>query len=101
MSGFISSVRSCKRHWTMVGMSLNVIPSSSPLFSSLKLKQPMGSMAQNGQANARVMRKSKKTMTVAKNPHTVKHIVLGGIHTHKVNYLSQTSEGRRHDKKIV
>src|SRR5215470_18620721 len=58
-------------------------------------------MAQNGHANARVMRKSKKTITVAKKTHTVKNIVLGGIHTHKVNYLSQTYEGRRHDKKIV
>ena len=58
-------------------------------------------MGQNGPANARVMRKSKNTITVAKKTHTVKNIVLGGIHTHKVNYLSQTYEGRRHDKKIV
>src|SRR5262252_4637118 len=58
-------------------------------------------MGQNGHANARVMRKSKKTITVAKKTHTVKNIVLGGIHTRKVNYLSQTYEGRRHDKRIV
>src|SRR5262252_6548024 len=58
-------------------------------------------MGQNGHANARVMQKSKKIITVAKKTHTVKNIVLGGIHTRKVNYLSQTYEGRRHDKKIV
>src|SRR6266702_3292197 len=51
-------------------------------------------MEQNGYANARVMQKSKKIITVAKKTHTVKNIVLGGIHTHKVNYLSQTYEGR-------
>src|SRR4029434_6943465 len=27
--------------------------------------------------------------------------MIGGLHTRKVNYLSQTYEGRRHDKKIV
>ena len=27
--------------------------------------------------------------------------MLGGLHTRKVNYLSQTYEGKRHDKKIV
>ena len=58
-------------------------------------------MGQNGHANARVMRKSKKTITVAQKTHTTKHIVLGGLHTHKVHYLSQTYEGRRHEKKIV
>jgi hypothetical protein len=58
-------------------------------------------MGQNDHANARVMGKSKKAITVAKKTHTITNIVLGGIHTHKVNYLSQTYEGRRHDKKIV
>src|SRR5918912_4003424 len=58
-------------------------------------------MGQSGHANAHVMRKSRNTITVAKKPHTVKNIVLGSIHTHRVNYLSQTYEGRRHDKKIV
>src|SRR5262249_24297771 len=38
---------------------------------------------------------------VAKKTHTVKNIVLGGLHTHTVNYLSQTYEGRRHDKKLI
>src|SRR5207244_10717344 len=33
--------------------------------------------------------------------HTVKNLVIGGIHTRKVNYLSPTYEGKRHDKKIV
>ena len=27
--------------------------------------------------------------------------MLGGLHTRNVNYLSQTSEGKRHDKKIA
>jgi|SRR5215831_11660017 len=58
-------------------------------------------MGQNGDANARVMRKSTKTITVAKKTHAIKNIVLGGIHTRKVDYLSQTYEGRHHDKKIV
>src|SRR6516165_2831680 len=58
-------------------------------------------MGQNGHANVRVMQKSKNTIIVAKKTHTVKNIVLGGLHTRKVNYLSQTYEGRRHDKKIV
>src|SRR5947208_3328592 len=58
-------------------------------------------MGQNGPANVLVMRKSKNTITVAKKAHTVKHLVLGGIHTRKVNYVSQTYEGKRHDKKIA
>lgn len=33
--------------------------------------------------------------------HTIKNVVVGGITTRKVNYLSQTYEGKRHDKKIV
>src|SRR4029434_4733095 len=36
-----------------------------------------------------------------KKAHTVKNLVIGGLHTRKVNYLSQTYEGKRHDKKIV
>ena len=27
--------------------------------------------------------------------------IIGGIHTRKVNYLRQTYEGKRHDKKIA
>jgi hypothetical protein len=33
--------------------------------------------------------------------HTIKHLIIGGIHTRKVNYLSQTYEGKRHDKKMA
>src|SRR6516225_2242314 len=58
-------------------------------------------MGQNGHANVRVMQKSKNTIIVAKKTHTIKNLVLGGLHTRKVNYLSQTYEGRRHDKKII
>ena len=47
------------------------------------------------------MRKSRNTITVAKKTHTVKNLVIGGLHTRKVNYLSQTYEGKRHDKKIA
>ena len=36
-----------------------------------------------------------------KKTHTVKNIIIGGIIGRKVNYLSQTYEGKRHDKKIV
>ena len=38
---------------------------------------------------------------VQKKAHTVKNLILGGLHTRKVNYLSQTYEGKRHDKKIA
>ncbi|HEX9240676.1 MAG TPA: transposase family protein [Candidatus Bathyarchaeia archaeon] len=31
----------------------------------------------------------------------MKNLVLGGLHTRKVNYLSQTYAGKRHDKKIA
>src|SRR2546427_4766933 len=58
-------------------------------------------MGQNGYANVLVMRKSKNTITVVKKAHTIKNLVLGGLHTRKVNYLSQTYEGKRHDKKIA
>lgn len=36
-----------------------------------------------------------------KKAHTVKNIIIGGINTRKVKYLSQTYEGKHHDKKIV
>src|SRR5438093_277702 len=36
-----------------------------------------------------------------KKAHTIKNLVLGGLHTRKVNYLSQTYAGKRHDKKIA
>src|SRR5262245_16419089 len=36
-----------------------------------------------------------------RNHLTIKNLVIGGIHTRKVNYLSQTYEGKRHDKKIA
>lgn len=58
-------------------------------------------MGQNGYANALVMRTSKNIITVGKKAHTIKNLVIGGLHTRKVNYLSQTYEGKRHDKKIV
>src|SRR5215468_6143083 len=58
-------------------------------------------MGQNGHANALVIQKSKSTIIVAKKAHTVKNLIIGGIHTRKVNYLSQTYEGKRHDKKIA
>src|SRR2546427_11012694 len=58
-------------------------------------------MGQNGYANVLVMRKSKNTITVVKKAHTIKNLVIGGLHTRKVNYLSQTYEGKRHDKKIA
>src|SRR5438132_3517738 len=58
-------------------------------------------MGQNGHTNVLVMRKSKNTITVVKKAHTIKNLVLGGLHTRKVNYLSQTYERKRHDKKIA
>src|SRR5216683_8077252 len=58
-------------------------------------------MEQNGHANVLVIQKSRNTMTVVKKTHTIKHLVIGGLHTRKVNYLSQTYEGKRHDKKIA
>jgi hypothetical protein len=36
-----------------------------------------------------------------KKAHTVKNLIVGGLHTRKVNYLSPTYEGKRHDKKIA
>lgn len=36
-----------------------------------------------------------------KKAHTVKNIIIGDINTQNINYLSQTYEGKRHDKKIV
>jgi len=33
--------------------------------------------------------------------HTVKNVIIGGITEQKVNYLSQTYEGKKHDKRIV
>lgn len=36
-----------------------------------------------------------------KKTHTVKNIIIGGITEQKVNYLSQTYEGKKHDKGIV
>jgi len=36
-----------------------------------------------------------------KKAHTVKNILIGNIVSKKVDYLSQTYEGKRHDKKIV
>src|SRR5712691_10658613 len=40
-------------------------------------------------------------MYSGKKTHTIKNLVIGGLHTRKVNYLSQTYEGKRHDKKIA
>src|ERR1700739_1732658 len=48
-----------------------------------------------------MIRKSKSTITVVKKAHTVKNLVVGGLHTRTVNYVSQTYEGKRHDKKIA
>ncbi len=36
-----------------------------------------------------------------KKTHTVKNLIIGGLTTRKVTYLSQTYEGRIHDKTIV
>lgn len=36
-----------------------------------------------------------------KKTHTFKNIIIGGMNTRKVNYLSQTYEGKKHDKKIA
>ena len=58
-------------------------------------------MGQNGHDNVLVMRKSRNIIPVVKKAHTIKHLVIGGLHTRKVNYLSQTYEGKRHDKKIA
>src|SRR5215472_16806197 len=58
-------------------------------------------MGPNDHVNVLVIQKSRNTIIVAKKTHTVKNLTIGGIHTRKVNYLSQTYEGRRHDKKIV
>src|SRR5712692_283691 len=58
-------------------------------------------MEQNGHANVLVIQKSRNTITVVKKTHTIKNLIIGGLHTRKVNYLSQTYEGKRHDKKIA
>src|SRR4029450_7997143 len=58
-------------------------------------------MGQSDHANARVIRKSKTTITVAKKTAHVKKSANGGTPSRQVNYLSQTYEGKRHDKKIV
>src|SRR5437879_4299237 len=58
-------------------------------------------MGQTDHANGLRIRKSTSTMTAEKKTHTVKHRVIGGIHTRKVNDLSPTYAGKRHDKKIV
>src|SRR6266851_2166255 len=58
-------------------------------------------MEQNGHANVLVIQKSRNTITVVKKAHTIKNLIIGGLHTRKVNYLSQTYEGKRHDKKIA
>ena len=36
-----------------------------------------------------------------KKAHTVKNVLIGGVDTQRVDYLSPTYEGKRHDKKIV
>ena len=36
-----------------------------------------------------------------KKAHTVKNLIIGGLNTRKVNYLSQTYEGKKHDKRIA
>lgn len=43
----------------------------------------------------------KKYYSGKKKTHTFKNIIIGGINTQKVNYLSQTYEGKKHDKKIA
>src|SRR6266446_7259330 len=58
-------------------------------------------MELNGHDNVLVMQKSRNTITVGKKAHTVKNLVIGGLHTRKVNYLSKTYEGKRHDKRIA
>ena len=45
--------------------------------------------------------KQKHYYSGKKKAHTIKNLILGGLHTRKVNYLSQTYEGKRHDKKIA
>ena len=45
--------------------------------------------------------KQKHYYSGKKKAPTVKNLVLGGLHTRKVNYLSQTYEGKRHEKKIA
>ena len=45
--------------------------------------------------------KQKHYYSGKKKAHTIKNLVLGGLHTRKVNYLSQTYAGKRHDKKIA
>ncbi len=36
-----------------------------------------------------------------KKTHTIKNVIIGGLNTHKVNYLSKTYEGKKHDKRIA
>lgn len=61
----------------------------------------MASMARNGDGSAPVLHSRSRTITVVKKAHTLKNLVIGGIHTQKVNYLSQTYAGKCHDKKIA
>ena len=58
-------------------------------------------MEPNDAGNGLSRKRNKSFTTVGKKAHTVKNVVVGGITTRKLNYLSQTYEGKRHDKKIV
>src|SRR5215472_18303443 len=58
-------------------------------------------MGPNDHVNVLVIQKSRNTIIVAKKAHTIKNLIIGGIHTRKVNYLSQTYEGKRHDKRMA
>src|SRR6266508_113301 len=79
----------------------NEMPSNSARCSSQNLYQPMASMAQNDHDNVLRIWQSKNTIIAVKKTHTVKNLLIGGISTRKVNYLSPTYEGKRHDKKIA
>ena len=45
--------------------------------------------------------KQKKYYSGKKKAHTVKNLLVGGVKSKKVNYLSRTFEGKRHDKRIA
>jgi DDE superfamily endonuclease len=61
----------------------------------------MESTEPNDDGKGRSMKSNRNFTTVVKKAHAVKNVVIGGINTRKINYLSQIYEGKRHDKKIV
>jgi hypothetical protein len=58
-------------------------------------------MVPNGDGNVRKMLKNSGIPTVAKKTHTDKNVILATVHSQRVDYLSQTYDGKTHDKKVA